>query len=313
MKGNFHMTRLDEASFRRAAEVYHQAISIDSTFAPAYAGLAMSQTMLSSWWGSARPTEVLHAARTAADRAVALDSTLAEAHIARGIVHFYLEWNWDAADRAFRRGVELNPSASFSRILYTTFLSLMGRHEAAVELARGTLERDPLTPAVYNELALVLSYAGHRAQAERLFSEALELDSAFFQTHALSSAFYHRTNQPKKIEPHLARLVRALDGSPPLIAAGTAWLQARTGRQAEARAVLEDLRARSMRSYVPPMAFAMIHAGLGETAEAIEWIDKAYEGRDIMSVWLKIGWWFDPLRADPRFQHALERMRFPAE
>lgn len=133
LKGNFYLTRMSEESFRYALALYQEAIDREPEYAPAYAGQAMAYANLGSWFASESPHDVIRLAKKAAEQALALDATSAEAHLALGLIRYQFDWDWAGADRAFKLGIAANPANTPGRIDYANFLTAMGRFEESIE------------------------------------------------------------------------------------------------------------------------------------------------------------------------------------
>jgi len=241
-----------------------------------------------------------------------LDENLAEAHFAIGQVRRLHDWDWQGAESAFRRGIELSPSATFQRVLYANYLTAMGRFEESLAIGRRTVEIDPLSPAAYNELAWPLEYSGHDDEALEQYRKGLELDPDRLQSHALLSWFYGRKGLVEKAVKH-AKIVEDAFGDtrPPALLGRFGHVYATVGRRADALRILNELKRRAEREHVPAEPLADIYVGLGEYEEALALLERAYEEHSIMLVWLKVDPLYDPLRSDPRFQDLLRRLNFP--
>jgi len=309
LKGNFHLGGLNEESFGKALASYQKAIDLDPDYAPAYAGLAMAYNGLGGWHASASH-DYARLATKAAERALALDSTVAEAYLALGQIRWLFEWDWAGAERAFKLGMALNPSATPGRLEYANFLTAMGRFGESIDIGRQTLLLDPLAPVAYNELGFALYFAGRDDEALELYREGLEIDPDFDQSNGLLSLFYIKRGEFDKAFAYLPKLDRVEEQSVyPLAWLG--FLYGSVGRQTEAHAILAELMERRTREYVPASALADVHLGLREHEEALQWLEIAYDERDVTLVWLKESWEYDPLRTDPRFQAIIDRMDFP--
>lgn len=313
LKGNYQLSKLDEESMKSALAYYQRAVDRDPRYAAAYAGLAMAYMQLGSWNASRPPEAVTGPARTAAEQALALDPTLAEAHLALGYISAQSDWDWDAADRAFRQGVALGPSNTLARIAYANFLTAMGRFEESIEYGERTLQLNPVSSGAHGELAFAYWLSGQENEALRLYREGLEFEPDSLGGHGLIAELYLTRGDVDEALPHLARFDGAVDTlSPPRIGV-LGRLYAMAGREQEARALLSDLRARRARTFIPAVPFAYIHLGLGETEEALKWLEVAYEERDVSLIWLKVLPAYDSVRSSPRFQAILDRMNFPPD
>ncbi len=311
LKGNFHLGKLNEASFRRAVASFQEAIDRDPNYAPAHAGLAMAYTELGGWFASVPPRDAFPLAKEAAERAVELDPEFAEAHLALGRIRQMFEWDWAGAERAFKQGIALDPSTTAGRIEYANFLTAMGRFEQSIEIGRRTLELDPLSPAAYNELAFALWFAGRDEEALQLYFEGLEIVPDFVQSLWGLSELYVKSGEFGKALEYLARLNRIQQPLSPAYMGVIGRSFGLAGQPSEARAILSQLTERRAQMYIPASALANVHVGLGEHEEALGWLEVAYEERDIFLVWLNGNWPYNRLRSDPRFQAIRDRMDFP--
>jgi tetratricopeptide (TPR) repeat protein len=311
LKGNFHLIKADEGSFRKALTLYQQAINRDPDYAPAYAGLAMAYASLGGWFASESPHDVIRQAKKAAEQALALDPALGEAHLALGLIRYQFDWDWAGAERAFKKGIAANPASMAGRIEYANFLTAMGRYDESIEIGRQTLTRDPLSPTSYNELALPLSQIGRNDEALEVIQKGLELAPHFPQTHHILSNHYMKLGDFEKGLEHLSMVDVVGPTTPPSIARMFGLFYGLAGRQSDARAVLSQLLERRAESYIPAEAIADIYLGLGEYDEALRWFELAYEEQNVALIWINQWWVYDPLRSDPRFQSILDRMGFP--
>jgi TolB-like protein/Tfp pilus assembly protein PilF len=311
LKGNFHLGQVSEESFRRALASYQEAIERDPEFAPAYAGLAMAYLRLGGWHASGSPQDVVRLAKKAADRALQLDPSVPDAHLALGNIRSLFEWDWAGAERAFSRGISLDPSDTVGRINYANFLNAMGRLDESIEIGRRTLEIDPLSPTAYNELGFALWRAGHSDEALKLYLDGLELVPDFPQSYLMLSTFYLDMGDFDNALTYAKFFDRLQPEFAPMIVAIIGRVYALAGRETEARALLSQLLERRAQGFVPATAMAYIYLGLAEHDEALRWLEIAYLEHDVSLIWLKEAWIYDRLRSDPRFQSILERMDFP--
>ncbi len=312
LKGNFHLTKSDEESFRKALTLYQEAAQRDPEYAPAYAGQARAYMALGGWHGSVSPRDVIQLAKKAAERALRLDPSDAEAHLALGGIRYRLDWDWAGADRAFRQGITLKPNDTLGRIGYANFLTAMGRFKESVEIGRRTLELEPLLPAAYGELAFPLVLLkGHDDEALELIREGLEIDPSFQVNHMVSILLYQMRGDFEEALAQLTHMERIRQTWSPSTMGAVGQAYAFAGRDVEARALLSHLLERRAMEYVSACALVYIYLGLGEDDEALRWLEVAYDEHDVSLVWLKEMWMYDHLRSDQRFQSILDRMDFP--
>jgi TolB-like protein/Flp pilus assembly protein TadD len=310
LKGNFQFERLTKDGLRRAIGHYQEAVSIDPDYAPASSGLAIALMESAGWHGWARPESVHESGKSAALRALELDPNLGEAHIALGRV-LLQERDWAAADREFRRGLELNPSWSYARLLYAIFLTVAGRFQEAIEAGRRTLELDPLSPIPYNDLAWILEISGGSEESLELHQKALKIEPHFGQTNGELALYYVRRGMLRTALRHADEVVRIADQDQAGYLGLSGFVYGAAGKRAEAEALLNQLVDRREKEHVSASAIARILLGLGEKENALEWLERAYQEKDLSLVWLRHFWIYDPLRSDPRFQDLLHRMHFP--
>jgi tetratricopeptide (TPR) repeat protein len=234
---------------------------------------------------------------------------LAEALSAQAYVNFFIDWNWRVSETALRRAIELDPNFAFAPLLLGHVLSQMGQPEEARARVRRARELDPLFPHTYAMSAQVEFQA-------RDFAAALEYAQ---QTTVIQPAFWIGYIQKGQVLSQLGRFDEALqayadaarfsaDNSKTL--AFRAEALARAGREAEARAMLSALEERNRERYVPPTVFATIYASLGESRLALDWLERAYDARDVHLVFLPVDPRWDGLRKEPRFVALLQRCDF---
>jgi TolB-like protein/DNA-binding winged helix-turn-helix (wHTH) protein/Tfp pilus assembly protein PilF len=311
LKGNFHLLRISEGGFQRAVEDYRQATERDPSFAPAFAGLSIAYREVGGWHSSLPSSEFRPKAKEAALKALELDDSLPDAHIALGRIEFY-EWNWAGARRELRRGMELNPTGTFARICYANYLTAIGRFEESIAVGKQTVELDPLSPSAYNELGWALIHAGRDFEGLKQYKKGLELDPRFAQSYWVLADYYVHKGMTDEAVRSIRQTETFMDETrPPTWLGLLALLYARAGRRDDALRILSELERRAKTGYVPATALAHAHLGLGEKEKALSFLERAYEDRDISLVWLKVNWRYDPLRSDPRFQDLLRRMNFP--
>ena len=310
LKGNFHLSRMNYESFRRGLASYQEAIGRNPDYAPAYAGLAWAYIHLGGVHGSVKPNDVFPLAKEAAERALALDHTVAEAHLALARIRAMYDWDWAGAERAFKEGIALDPSATFGRLSYANFLTALGRSQESIEIGRQTLDLDPVSPNAYSELAFSHMNAGRHDEALELWREALEINPDYAPPRYGIGKIYAKRGDFDKALEQVAELERRQPESPTVMGfAGRMYGFA--GRQTEARALLSRLLQRRGQEYLPASRPADIYIGLGEHEEALRWLELAYEERDVAMVWLKESMVYESLRHHPRFQALLDRMDFP--
>ena len=251
------------------------------------------------------------AAKEAALKALAIDETVAYAHVALGFVLHYYEWDRPGAEREYRRALDLNPGDTDARCWYAQLLTQAGHTGAAIAEARHAIERDPLASngRVQHSLALCMARRFEAAVAKA--HTGIELDPThigLFWSLGWASVGLAKYNEAVESFRQATVVAPADPVSPGYLG----WACGLSGRRQEALTILGDLERRRSQEYFSGWLMAHVSLGLGEHEQAIGWLQKAAEERDGLLMFLKVHPFFDSLRADPRFQTLLRRMNFPS-
>jgi TolB-like protein/DNA-binding winged helix-turn-helix (wHTH) protein/Tfp pilus assembly protein PilF len=306
LKGRYFWNKRTVASFRQAAVNFEEATRLDPNYALAYAGLADTYTLL-SFFTIAAPKEAFPKARAAADKALSLDPSLAEAYVALGQVKSFYEWDWRGAEEQFQQGIAFNPNDPNPHHWRSLNLMAMGRLEEARAAMQRALALDPLLLISNVNLGRIDYYAGRYDQAVEQYRRAIELDANFARAHLRLGMAYVQRGQHREALAEFEK-TREIAGDTPQVAACIAHALAVSGKKSEARAALAELERRAARQYVPPYDIAMIFAGLGEKEQAFAWLEKAYADHSSEMIYFKVEPMLTPLRSDPRYHDLLRRM-----
>lgn len=308
LRGRYAFNRLTPDSMRAAIKHYDEAIALEPVNALAWSGLADAWAMLAEWKAIA-PAEAFPRARAAALRALELDAQQPEAHVSLGLVRQFWEWDWAGSESAFRRAIEIAPSYAMAHCWCGYLLAGLGRHEEALSELRLATELDPLSLIILTAMGSVSFYARRYEEAIALYRHVLNIEPDFLAVRAdLARALEYSGRMAEAVQEYEGAL--RLGGTPMAnYSAGLANVLAVSGRVGEAREMLAALSRRRAESYVSPWALASIHARLGETEEALDWLERAYEEHDSTLVWLKVHPRFDALRREPRFEALIARLR----
>ncbi len=308
LKGRYQWNRRTVSSLRTGVAHFENAIAKDPGFALAHAGLADSYGLIGEYDAATPPRESYPKAKAAAQRALALDDTLAEAYTTLGLVQQDYEWDWAGAERSYKRAIELKPGYATAHQWYGEFLLGVGRFEEAIAAEKRAQEIDPLSLIIQSDLGRVYLWAGRYDEAMEQFRATLAMDPNFGIVHRfLGSAYTVKSRYPEAIREYqtAAKLMGGDLGS----TSALGQVYGRTGRKAEAQKILGDLLERSKRGHVPAFAIATVYEGLGDKDRAFEWLEKAFEERSpIMAQNIKVDPRWDRLRSDPRFTDLLRRM-----
>jgi tetratricopeptide (TPR) repeat protein len=296
----------------KAIEYFQSAIKEDSTYAPAYAGLAVCyNNQGSAVVGELPPPEARRRAEEAAVKALELDNTLAEAHAALGNTHFY-NWNWTLAEQSFKRAIELNPSSAEAHSIYSRYLSAKGRAEEAIAEANRAQELDPLSLYISTVRGNVLANARHSDEAIEQLRRVIELEPNNYRAQwFLGHAYVDNRRFDEAIATSEKAVVLSSRASRPSALGMLGMCYGLAGRKVEANKMLDELLELNRRRYVTPVAVAWVYIGLGDKDRAFAWLEKAYQERSYHMAYLKVIPTADSLRSDPRFDDLLRRMALP--
>jgi tetratricopeptide (TPR) repeat protein len=251
-------------------------------------------------------------ARDAAARAMAAAPGLAEAQTSLGFLKFWLDWNWVSAETAFRNSIALDPSYGVAHRTLAIVLSHMGQHDAARSAAQCARELDPLDFAHCALSAQVAFNARDYPAAVEFARRANVLDPEFWVGHYQLAQACEQLGKSDLAFDALQKAGQFSGGNSKAIGL-RGYLLAKLGRVGEAREVLNTLEAVSRERYVPPYATALVHAGLGQQDQALDWLDRAYDVHDVHLVLISVDPKWDAFRSDGRFLALIERCAFPCE
>lgn len=305
LQGRYHWNTGTIAGSKNSIEYFQRAIQKDPKYALAYAGLADSYLLLGAYW-----VESITEAKAAAEQALKLDPSLAEAHVSLGHIKLWLDWDWPAARREFEQGIALNPASALAHNQYAMYLATLGRLSDAIAEVRQALQLDPLSPIVNSDLGWYQLFSGQHAEAIAQFRKTLDLDANSVSAHRGLGIAYSEAGQHDEAIAELKRALLLSENSPVILGhLGAAY--ARQGAKAAAEGVLKDLQARSAREYVPASAIAIVYAAQGDRPRALDWLEKAYDEHDFSMAQLAVAPWFRPLRVEERFERLIVRVGVP--
>jgi TolB-like protein/Flp pilus assembly protein TadD len=307
LKGRHFWYKRTTESVTRGLECFERAAEMDSSYAPAYAGIADSYIVDGGRYLGVSPEVAYSRARAAAVRAVELDESLAEAHTSLAAVMTDYDWDWKGADREYRRAIELNPSYVTAHSWYAEQLSRMGRHDEAVSEARLARELDPLSLVSSMIVSWILYFARRYDEAARQALGTLELDPAYATALRILGWTYEELG---RFDDAIAAHTKASDLTErqPNFAGQLGRAYALAGNELAAREVLGELVKLSERVYVSSLDIAIIYTALDDKSTALEWLERAYAERADHLPYIKVNPRLDGLRSEPRFQKIMEQM-----
>ncbi len=320
--GRYYWNMRTGEGLAMAGKYFADAIQKDPNFALAYSGQADYFAYLTVLGGPEimKPRDAMSQARTAASKALQLDDSLAEAHASMGnILHNY-DWNWAAAEKEYKRAIELNPNYAMAHHLYAHLLIETGHTQESLAEAHRALGLDPYSPFVNNGLArqYYLSRQYDKAAAQCLIG--LQINPSYFPARIQLALAYEQTGKLQQAIVELEQVAGQMAGSGvpanagqppidvPVVHALLGHAYAVSGRKADALKELSKLQSATKRRYIPPSYFAIIWMGLGDNKQALTWLDQGYEDRSEHMLYLGLEPLIDPIRSDPRFTMLLKKV-----
>jgi TolB-like protein/Flp pilus assembly protein TadD len=307
LKGRYFWNKRTGNDFKTAITYFEQAIDKDPGFALAYAGLADTYVLLPAFT-SAAPQSAMPKAKIAAEKALELDDTLAEAHTSLAMVLRAYDFNYTRAVAEFKRAIELNPNYPPAHYwLGTHVFSALGRFDEAIAEVKRAIELDPLSLVANVDLGTTYVYARRFDDAIAQVRRAVELDDNFYYAHyQLGIALESKG----LIDAAIAEYEKAHQlNDDPIVPGLLGRAYAVRGRRDDALKMLAQLKEESARRYVPPYGFALIYLGLGDQEESLRWLEKDFSDQDGWNIgFIKVDPLLDPLRGDPRFEALAQKV-----
>ena len=310
LKGRYYWSKRTKDDLFKSVDSYKQAIALDPNFALAYVGVAEAYNSMAKDPDVA-PKDAVPFAKSAATKALEIDPSLAEAHMAFGDALAIYDWNWPEAERELKKAIELDPNVSYIHLVYSgSYLGPVGRLEEAVAEAQRAVELEPLSLINNSVLTSSYIYARQYDKAIEQGRKAYELDREFpLARHWLAMA-YIGTGQ---FEEAVSLCREASPDSPswPLSTVALGHAYAKMGKRAEAEQQIAQLRDLAKTRYVRPYYIASIYAALGDKDKAFAELERSYQERDAYLGRINGDPFMDPLRDDPRFADLIRRMGLP--
>lgn len=315
LKGRYFWNKRNEEGFRNGIDYFRRAEEKDPTFALAFSGLADSYALLCDI-GVVRPVDEMPKAKAAAQKAVDADPTLAEAYTSRAFVRLSYDWDWLGAQSDFQQALKLNPKYPTAHQWYASYLMQMGKFSLAKDEIEQAHNLDPLSPIISANTGLYSYYEKNYDDAVAKYQTTLQSDPDFWVArHYLALAYVQKGKYDEAIA-ELRKLIKAPANGPipdqiveaeSEASASLGFAYGRAGKQAEAKAIINQLEALSKKRYVSPLYFANVYAGLKDNDKTIEYLNKAFDARHPGLVLIRIEPMFDGLRGDERFKALIKR------
>jgi len=310
LKGRYYWDKRTPDGLAKAKDYFQQAIDRDPNYAQAYVGLAEYYGVLSVYTNTSN-AEANPKAIAAAKKALAIDETLAEAHASLGSSED-LDWEWVAAEREFRRALELNPNSARTHILYGIHLEYLGKLNETLDNVRRAIELDPLNLNGLQNLEEAYIYNGQYAESIEQAKKIIEIDPNFPNGYLTVAEAYQLTGQYDLwlgAEEKAATLANDTDSLAIVEAVKAEY--AKSGYHGALKREAELTEELSKRTYVDPALVARGYGKLGDKDKAFRWLEKAYAERSAFISYIKVVREYDSLRSDPRYANLLKRMGLP--
>ncbi len=308
LKGRYFWNTRTTDGLQKALGYFQQAIDRDAEYAPAYAGLADTYAMLGSMpYALMRPSDASAKAKAAATHALALDESLAEAHVSLAFVTYAFDWDWGAGERHFKRAIELDPNYATAHMWYALYLGQLGRIDQAVSEAQRARELEPLSLIGTYSVGLAHYFGRRYDTAAEYARKALEIDPNFPSGRRLLAQVYAAERRHTDALREFQRLNEST---------ATNWLHlgllayayGRAGDHAKAHEILDRMELASRTRFVPAAQIAIGYVGLDDRDAAFQWLDRAYAERSQALNFLKMDPIFDSLRSDARYRDLVVRI-----
>lgn len=295
----------------RALDEYRRAIDLDPSCASAYAGMAKvlrAQTIT----GNRDPRELMPLSLAAVEKALAIDPNSAEAYVQLGFFRLWYERDWAAAESAFLRAITLAPNLSDAHYGYAHLLIFLNRFEAALTHIDRARELDPLTPLTNTIHAGMLGAAGQEDAAHTSLRNSFELAPDFWLSLYVRGGMMLDSGEPMAAVEDLKVATERSGGNNQVLGL-LVMAYAAAGNLVAAEATLNDLNMRASQEYVPASALAAAYLGIGDTEKALDFLERAYDERDVRITYMGIDARWNALREHPRFRELLKKLGFSTE
>jgi TolB-like protein/Flp pilus assembly protein TadD len=306
LKGRYAMSRRDLEGMQKSIQFFQQAIALDPKYALAFTGLADTYNLL-AFYSVMPPRDVYPKSKDAAQKALALDDSLAEAHAALADVSLHFDYDWKRAENHFLEAIRRNPNYPTAQQWYAAMLALEGRSEESRRHMELALRLDPVSAPISTDLALVDFYAGNFDAAIEKCRRSMEIEPNYHMAHFWLARAYL---QKKMVNEAKQEFQKAIELQPNNLLAVSllGHAMAVSGDRAGALATIRKFETESRKRYIAPTLIALVYAGLDDKERTFEWAEKAYRKRDPLLTRLKADPILSNLRQDPHFQDLVKRV-----
>lgn len=310
LQGRYAMSEPTEERIKTAIASYQQALTRDPKFALAYAGLADTYSYMGDE-GIAPPREVMVQAKSAAQKALAIDGNIAEAHTSLGMVALMFEWDWPSAEKEFRRALQLSPSSAYTHHWMGHYYDAVGRFDEGMAEMRRALALDPLSEMFQFDYGMQLAAVRRWDESLAAFRKGLALNDSNPYTHFGLGYLYAETGRLSESLSEL-ELARPFTEDIPVLMSVTAYAYAKDGQLDQARKLGAKLEELSRKSFVPAFYLGVVSLSIGDKDRALSFLEEAYEERSSGFTFMLPDPIFDGVRSDPRFVKLFQKVGIPA-
>ncbi len=305
LNGRYCWNKRTSQGFQEAVSYFQQAIAKDPNYARAYAGLADTYSLMSGY-NIALPREVMPKARVAALRALEIDEKLPEAHASLALIAENYDWDWQTAEKEYRRAIQLDPNYATAHQWYAEYLSYQGRFDEALAESERARQLDPLSLVILADNGAILYFSRQYDRAIQQFRTVLEMEPHFGRAHMMDYAYVEKGMYAEALAD-IEKWRFAEDQT-----AWTLMMQAyvfgRSGDQLHAQRALEQLLQWNRHQPMDPAPVLYAYIGTGNKEQAFVWLENAYAAHSTALTTLKVNPMYDPLRGDPRFLDLMRRV-----
>jgi tetratricopeptide (TPR) repeat protein len=308
LKGRYFFNRPSDENLKKAIEYFEQAVKLNPKFAPAYSGLSDAYLWAGYNEGVLTAADAKPKAKAAAEKAIELDDSSAEAHTSLATFKLFYEFDWAGCEREFRRAFELNPNYAFAHDQFGLGLAFQGRLDESTAEGKRAATLDPLSPQIPIDNLIGLAWKHDFQFANAEAKRAVDLDPSYFFAQWAYGWLDIQADKVTEAIPPLKK-AKSMD-SPAFVGAWLGYAYGASGDRAHALAELADLKRTSLHGRVLPFNLALVYLGLGENERALDYLEEAYDTSSQWMGWLKNDRAFTPIHSHPRYLALLRKLRF---
>ena len=306
LQGRWFWSKRTEEDLRKAIEYFEKALEEDSNYAMAYAGLADTYAVI-PFYSSIQPKEAYGKAKEAVLKSLEIDNTIAEAYTSLAAIKEQIEFDWEGAYKDHKRALELNPGYATAHHWYAIHLICRGLHDEALAEIRKAHELDPLSFIINNYIGDILYWSRRYGQASDQYEKTLDLFPNNAEAHVRLGMVFVELGKHEDAFVEVQNAITLTEGFLDYIAR-LGYAYAVNGRRDDAISIINELKNQMKQNYISPYLIAAIYSALNERDLAFQWLDKAYETRDVNVIFLKVDPIFDNSRSDQRFNAMLKKI-----